>query len=100
MSRTYSRSGKNIFLGCLLLDLLHNWKLIVNPLSALCKMLAVLIFSFAMGLLPGFDNFSHIGGFSSGLLAGIVLLPRIHFGKWDKRVKIGSMLAAIPLLAM
>jgi hypothetical protein len=36
---------------------------------------------FGLGLLPGLDNFSHIGGFATGLLLGIAVLrapPRIR----------------------
>lgn len=40
--------------------------------------MAVMVFevlvSFALGLLPGLDNFSHIGGFCMGLLLSVVLL--------------------------
>ena len=30
-----------------------------------------------MGLLPGLDNFAHIGGLVQGFLAGLVLLPSL-----------------------
>ncbi|KAI5954694.1 hypothetical protein KGF54_002470 [Candida jiufengensis] len=33
-----------------------------------------IIISFVLGLLPGLDNFSHIGGFAMGILTGILLL--------------------------
>ena len=36
---------------------------------------------FVLGLLPGLDNFSHIGGFATGLLLGIAVMrapPRIR----------------------
>lgn len=36
---------------------------------------------FGLGLLPGLDNFSHIGGFATGLLLGVAVLrapPRIR----------------------
>lgn len=34
-----------------------------------------ILVSIALGLLPGLDNFSHIGGFCMGLLLSLVLLP-------------------------
>ncbi|CUM63325.1 uncharacterized protein PRCAT00000896001 [Priceomyces carsonii] len=42
-------------------------------------MLCEIIVSFVLGLLPGLDNFSHIGGFAMGLLMGVVLLPDPFF---------------------
>jgi hypothetical protein len=44
-------------------------------------MLVQVIICFALGLLPGLDNFSHIGGFATGLLLGIAIMrppPRIR----------------------
>jgi membrane associated rhomboid family serine protease len=38
-------------------------------------MIAEVIISFALGLLPGMDNFSHIGGFAIGILTAVLLLP-------------------------
>ena len=45
----------------------------------ICIMVAEILVSFVLGLLPGLDNFSHIGGFAMGLLIGIVLLPDPFF---------------------
>ena len=47
--------------GVLLVDLLQNWKLIENPMRNLICMIISTIFSFALGMLPGIDNFCHIG---------------------------------------
>lgn len=38
-------------------------------------MIAEVIIAFALGLLPGMDNFSHIGGFAIGILTAVILLP-------------------------
>lgn len=38
-------------------------------------MIFEMIVSFVLGLLPGMDNFSHIGGFAMGLVMGVALLP-------------------------
>lgn len=38
-------------------------------------MILEMIVSFVLGLLPGMDNFSHIGGFAMGLAMGVALLP-------------------------
>jgi len=75
--------------ACLLLDLFMNWRIIVKPWIQLLKIVLVLAVSFVLGLLPYIDNFAHIGGFVTGLLAGLVLIPGITFShcqKWTRRV--------------
>lgn len=57
-----------------LLDLLFNWKLYATPVKNLLMHIVEIIISFALGLLPGIDNFSHIGGFAMGILTGTALL--------------------------
>lgn len=42
-------------------------------------MVAEIIVSFVLGLLPGLDNFSHIGGFCMGLLMSIALIQDPSF---------------------
>merc|ERR1712146_645000 len=41
-----------------------------------CNLFWTTIFCFAVGLLPYFDNFAHLGGFLAGLLLGLGLLIR------------------------
>jgi len=67
--------------GCLfgilaltLLDLIYNWNERPSPVKDLMWILVDVLISFVLGLLPGLDNFSHIGGFLMGLGAGICLL--------------------------
>lgn len=57
-----------------LLDLFYSWSSRRNPMCELMTHLVTILISFGMGLLPGLDNFSHIGGFAVGLVLGIVLL--------------------------
>ena len=38
-------------------------------------MIAEIIVSLVLGLLPGMDNFSHIGGFAMGIILAVLLLP-------------------------
>ncbi|ORX80108.1 rhomboid-domain-containing protein [Anaeromyces robustus] len=85
-------------LGCLLLDLIQNWKLIVNPWKELIKMLIIIIFSLGIGLLRFIDNFAHFGGFITGILTGLIFMPTIIFGKWDLRRKRFLMIISIPIL--
>jgi len=72
-------------LGVLLSDLIQNWKIIQRPWVALIGFLAVVLISLATGLLPiSTDNFAHVGGFISGILCGMILLPTVHFGLRNK----------------
>lgn len=45
----------------------------------LAIMVGEIVVSFVLGLLPGLDNFSHIGGFAIGLLTSIILLQDPYF---------------------
>ncbi|KAK3685709.1 hypothetical protein B0T22DRAFT_500500 [Podospora appendiculata] len=57
-----------------LLDLLYSWKDRRSPVKDLMFIALDVIISFVLGLLPGLDNFSHIGGFLMGLALGICVL--------------------------
>jgi len=85
-------------LACLLLDLIQNWKLIVNPWKELIKMLLIIVFSLGIGLLRFVDNFAHVGGFITGIFSGLIFMPTIIFGKWDLRRKRFLMVISIPIL--
>jgi hypothetical protein len=50
--------------------------------------------------LPYIDNLAHVGGFVSGILAGLLLLPKIYFGIWDRRLKQFGMIISIPGLVL
>ncbi|EQL36968.1 hypothetical protein BDFG_01597 [Blastomyces dermatitidis ATCC 26199] len=56
------------------LDLLYTWGTRPKPVTELVVMLITIGISFVLGLLPGLDNFSHIGGFLVGLVLGISVL--------------------------
>ena len=57
-----------------LLDLLYSWKDRRNPVKDLMFIMLDVVISFVLGLLPGLDNFSHIGGFLMGICLGICVL--------------------------
>ncbi|KIY01205.1 uncharacterized protein Z520_02757 [Fonsecaea multimorphosa CBS 102226] len=61
-------------LALVLLDLIYGWNERRHPVKDLMWIMVDIIISFVLGLLPGLDNFSHIGGFLMGLAAGICLL--------------------------
>lgn len=58
------------------------------------------VIGLALGLLPGIDNFSHIGGFAVGILSGMAFAPSIHATRshmmvnWVYRAIGGSLLVA------
>ncbi|CAF3438495.1 unnamed protein product [Rotaria sp. Silwood2] len=56
------------------LDLLYHWKKTKRPKMQLTIHLIDIIVNFVLGLLPGIDNFSHVGGFVMGLLLGLGIL--------------------------
>ncbi|EFR04794.1 rhomboid family membrane protein [Nannizzia gypsea CBS 118893] len=62
-----------IFALCVL-DLFYTWGKKQRPWVDLMFMLITVAISFVLGLLPGLDNFSHIGGFLTGLVLGICIL--------------------------
>ncbi|KAK5199691.1 hypothetical protein LTR47_001580 [Exophiala xenobiotica] len=61
-------------LALVLLDLIYAWNERPSRVKDLMWILVDIIISFVLGLLPGLDNFSHIGGFLMGLAMGLCLL--------------------------
>jgi len=64
--------------AAVLVDLCVHWSLIERPGRMLFALLFEIVVGFGLGYIPGLDNFSHIGGFSMGLLLSVILLPAIH----------------------
>jgi membrane associated rhomboid family serine protease len=61
-------------LALTLLDLLYNWSTRRSPVKDLLFLLLDMAIAFVIGLLPGLDNFSHIGGFLMGIVLGICII--------------------------
>ena len=61
-------------IALMLLDLLYTWGKRKSPGKDLAWIIVDIVISFVLGLLPGLDNFSHIGGFLMGLVLGICIL--------------------------
>ena len=85
-------------LACVLLDLILNFRIVKNRWRELARLVVTIVASLSVGLLPYIDNFSHVGGFIIGLLTGLLILPTINFGKWDRRWKICARSFSIPIL--
>ncbi|EST07605.1 Peptidase S54, rhomboid domain protein [Kalmanozyma brasiliensis GHG001] len=64
-----------------LVDLCYNWRYEYRAKMRLATSVVFAIVGLALGLLPGLDNFAHIGGFCVGLLGGLVFAPAIHATK-------------------
>lgn len=56
------------------LDLLYTWKERRSPIKDFLFIVIDICIAFVLGLLPGLDNFSHIGGFLMGLVLGLCLM--------------------------
>ncbi|KAK1408523.1 hypothetical protein QVD17_40372 [Tagetes erecta] len=72
-------------LGGMLSELITNWTIYANKLSALLTLVIIIVVNLAVGILPHVDNFAHLGGFSSGVLLGFVFLMRPQFGWVSQR---------------
>ncbi|KAI8076655.1 rhomboid family-domain-containing protein [Gilbertella persicaria] len=59
--------------GFTVVDLLFRWRETKRPGRELAQLLFVVVVSLVLGLLPGLDNFAHIGGLVMGLLLGTLL---------------------------
>lgn len=70
-------------LACLFVELFQSWQILAQPWRAFTKLLCVVLFLFAFGLLPWIDNFAHICGFVSGFFLSFAFLPYISFGRMD-----------------
>ncbi|XP_064178899.1 inactive rhomboid protein 1 isoform X3 [Anguilla rostrata] len=70
-------------LACLFVELIQSWQILARPWRAFAKLLCVVLFLFAFGLLPWIDNFAHISGFISGFFLSFAFLPYISFGRMD-----------------
>ncbi|KAI0976501.1 hypothetical protein F4678DRAFT_228402 [Xylaria arbuscula] len=62
-----------------LLDLLYSWNERRHPGRELFFILLEIVIQFVLGLLPGLDNFSHIGGFIVGICLGVSVLHSPNF---------------------
>ncbi|KAG0162919.1 hypothetical protein DFQ30_001018, partial [Apophysomyces sp. BC1015] len=66
-------------IACLFIDLGLRWRLLNQPFRHFIKLTVFAALGFVLGLLPGVDNFSNIGGFIGGLLIGISMMPATHY---------------------
>ncbi|KAK3034279.1 hypothetical protein RJ639_032214 [Escallonia herrerae] len=67
-------------LGGMLSELITNWTIYANKVTALLILVVIIVINLGVGILPHVDNFAHLGGFASGFLLGFVFLIRPQFG--------------------
>ncbi|EFP77158.1 hypothetical protein PGT21_011512 [Puccinia graminis f. sp. tritici] len=64
--------------AAVLVDLIAHWSIEYRPTRKLVFLVFEIVAGLLLGLIPGIDNFSHIGGFSMGILLAILLFPVLH----------------------
>jgi membrane associated rhomboid family serine protease len=85
-------------LAVLYVELFQSWRVVPKPWTELAKLITIFGVATVVGTLPFIDNFGHFGGFIFGILASIIFLPYITFGKWDYRRKRVLLYISGPIL--
>lgn len=68
-------------LGLFPAHLFVNWKDLYRPVLSMVFVVGVIVLSVLCGMMPGVDNFAHVGGLLVGLVGGFALLPRLKKGQ-------------------
>jgi len=85
-------------LAVIVVELIQSWQIVDNALWELIKIAVVTVVMFALGTLPYVDNVAHVGGFVNGILAALIFIPYITFGKFDAWRKRILLIISIPVL--
>jgi len=81
-----------------LADLFVHWSIIDNPRKYAAGLFLSTLFGLLIGLLPGIDNFAHIGGTVGGLFISLLVIPRtLETRSVIRRAKISNILG-LPLV--
>lgn len=78
-------------------DLMVHWSLIISPGRYLAGLLIGTVIGLAFGMLPGIDNFAHIGGIIGGFIVSMLVVPRTKEGK-SLRYAHAALIIGPPLL--
>jgi membrane associated rhomboid family serine protease len=81
------------FYGIMVADLLQNWEDIHRPGRSFAGLILQILVSLVIGLLPGIDNFAHIGGLIMGIASGFVFIPSMSKSFSARRALAVSMAA-------
>ncbi|PWN24379.1 rhomboid-domain-containing protein [Jaminaea rosea] len=99
---TPSVGASGAIYGCIaveLVDLAYNWRFEYRAKTRLTMSILFTLIGLALGLLPGLDNFAHIGGLAVGLLGGMVFAPSIHQTRTHRNVVWGLRVLGVVALA-
>ncbi|PRP82108.1 rhomboid family protein [Planoprotostelium fungivorum] len=89
------------FEGVLLVDLVHNWSRLASPFRNLLSLVVSIVISFLLGiLLPGVDNFCHLGGLIMGVVSGFLFLPALGTGTAAARKRVFVVCITITLVIL
>ena len=80
-------------LACLIVEVIHSWRDLSDPLQALLQLLAILLVLFIFGLLPWIDNYAHLAGFVLGFLLSFAMWPDVPY--LSRRGKIISVIVCM-----
>jgi len=74
--------------GMMLVDVFVNWKLLQRPVCNLVIMIIVILICVFSGMMPGVDNFAHVGGLVVGIVGGFAFMPRLvnKKGRWTRLI--------------
>lgn len=92
--------------GCYISFLIINWSAmgVYGPLRyyLLCIILMIILFNFMSGTMADtIDNWGHLGGLGTGLLAGFVIVkPMENNGEFHRKIRIYSLVILVACLAV
>ena len=84
-------------LGLMFVDVLIRWKTLPHPVCNLVFAIVTIVLSVLSGMMPGVDNFAHVGGLCFGLVGGFAMLPHLVRGRGGK-VRLCVVIITFPLL--
>ena len=85
-------------IGVMLVELSQFWPSVKKPVHELIKIILVITVFLGLGTLPYLDNFGIITGLIIGMLCAVILLPYVTFRRWQVKIRLILVIAALPSL--
>ena len=85
-------------IGVMLVELSQFWPSVKKPFLELAKIIALILVFLALGTLPYLDNFGMLTGLIIGMLCAVILLPYVTFRRWQMKIRLIVVMAALPSL--
>jgi len=75
-------------IGLMFVDVFVNWRMLRRPMCNLVLMIVVIVLCILSGMMPGVDNFAHVGGLVVGVIGGFAFMPRLvnKKGRWTRLI--------------